>query len=223
MLSIIPTPIWNKEDITLRALRLLKELDIIFSEDPMTTKKLLKMYEIPYFEKKFYTFNSFLTDRQLWLYIQLLKDNHVGLVSEAGTPGLSDPAKELIKHCRIHDIKFEVLPGANALIPAIVWSNRDTTQFEFRGFLPKKKGKQTALKRIIESDYPIYVYESVHRIEKTLQELQIIWFQGHVMICRELSKLHEQYAFGTVDDLLEKIKNKLIPLKGEFVLGFKSA
>ncbi len=222
MLSIIPTPIWNKEDITLRALRLFKELNIIFSEDPMTTKKLLKMYDIPYHDKKFYTFNSFLTDRQFWLYISIIKEQHVWLVSEAGTPGLSDPAKELIKHCWLQDIRFEVLPGANALIPAVVWSNWDTTQFAFWWFLPKKKGKQTAIKKIIASDYPIYVYESVHRVVKTLEECRDAWFQGQVMVCRELSKLHEQYACWMLDEILLKIQHNLIPMKWEFVLGFHS-
>lgn len=110
MLSIIPTPIGNKEDITLRALRLLRELDIIFSEDPQTTKKLLTMYEIPHKSKRFYTFNSFVTERQFAMYVNLMKEQHVGMVSEAGTPGLSDPAKELIKYCWIENIRFEVLP-----------------------------------------------------------------------------------------------------------------
>lgn len=224
MLSIIPTPIGNREDITLRALRLLKDLDVIFSEDPLTTKKLMLMYEIDYKnpQKQFLTFNSFVTDRQWIKYIELIKTQDVWLVSEAGTPWLSDPAKELVRQCRIHGVKFEVLPGANALVPAIVWSNRDTTQFAFFGFLPKKKGKQTAIKKIIDSDYPIYVYESVHRIEKTLEEFKTAWFEWQVMICRELSKLHEQYAHGTLEEILLQIKNNQIPLKGEFVLGFKN-
>lgn len=222
MLSIIPTPIWNKEDITLRALRLLWELSRFFCEDPTTTKKLMKMYDIDYklSNKQLYTFNSFLSDRQREKYIEIIKNENVWLVCEAGTPGLSDPAKELIRQCRIHDIKFEILPWATALIPAVIWSNRDTTQFSFYGFLPKKKGKQTMMKKIIESDYPVYIYESVHRIDKTLREMKDLWFVWHVMICRELSKLHEQYSFGSIDELLVKIINNQIPLKWEFVIWF---
>ncbi len=222
MLSIIPTPIGNKEDITLRALRLLRELTWFFCEDPTTTKKLMSMYEIDYKwdNKQLYTFNSFLSDKQRDRYIELAKNQDIGLVCEAGTPWLSDPAKELVRQCRIHHIPFEILPGATALIPAVIGSNWDTTQFAFFGFLPKKKGKQTALKKIIVSDYPVYIYESVHRIDKTLTEIKELWFVWHVMICRELSKLHEQYVFWTIDELLVKIKNNQIPLKWEFVLWF---
>jgi len=102
----------------------------------------------------------------------------------------------------------------------VVSSNRDTTQFAFWGFLPKKKGKQTALKTIIDSDYPIYVYESVHRVVKTLEELLALGFTGKVMVCRELTKLHEQYACGSISQILEKVAKGEVPLKGEFVLGF---
>lgn len=222
MLTIIPTPIWNKEDITLRALRLINELTWFFCEDTTTTKKLMKMYDIDYklSNKQLYTFNSFLSDRQREKYIEIIKNEHVWLLCEAGTPGLSDPAKELIRQCRIHDINFEILPWATALIPAVIWSNRDTTQFAFFGFLPKKKWKQTMMKKIIHSDYPIYIYESVHRVDKTLKEMKDLWFVWQVMICRELSKLHEQYSFWTIDELLKKIVDNLIPLKWEFVLWF---
>lgn len=224
MLSIIPTPIGNKEDITLRALRLLWELNILFCEDPTTTKKLLKMYEIDYkwTDKQLYTFNSFLSDRQRIKFIELIKNQNVWLVCEAGTPGLSDPAKELIRQCRLNDITFEILPWATALIPAVISSNRDTTQFSFYWFLPKKKGKQTMMKKIIASDYPVYIYESVHRIEKTLWEMKDLWFVWHVMLCRELTKIYEQYVFGTIDELLLKIKNNQIPMKWEFVLWFNA-
>lgn len=224
MLSIIPTPIGNKDDITLRALKLLKNLQWFFCEDPMTTKKLMSMYEIDYktSDKQLYTFNSFLSDRQREKYIEIAKSEHVWLVCEAWTPGLSDPAKEFIRQCRIHGIKFEILPWATALIPAVIWSNRDTTQFAFFGFLPKKKGRQTVMKTIVNSDYPIYVYESVHRIEKTLQEMKVLGFVWHVMLCRELSKLHEQYVYGTLDELLSHIQSWIIPMKWEFVLWFNS-
>lgn len=104
----------------------------------------------------------------------------------------------------------------------MVSSNWDTTQFAFRGFLPKKKGKQTALKAIIDSDYPIYVYESVHRVVKTLEELLAFGFAGKVMVCRELTKLHEQYVCGSIPQILGMITGGKVPLKGEFVLGFNA-
>ncbi|HNG97092.1 MAG TPA: 16S rRNA (cytidine(1402)-2'-O)-methyltransferase [Candidatus Absconditabacterales bacterium] len=223
MLSIIPTPIGNKEDITLRAMRLLSELDIFFCEDVMTTKKLMQLYEIDYKlkPKTFYPFTSFVSDNQMSRYIQLAKDCHVGLVCEAGTPGLSDPAKSFVRQCRIHSIPFEVLPGANALIPLVVASNRDTTEFTFVGFLPKKKGRKTMMQYIIKSPYPIYCYESVHRIEKTLVELKTLGFVGQVMIGRELTKFHEQYIYGNIDTIVGQLQDKSIILKGEFVLGLR--
>lgn len=221
MLHIIPTPIGNKEDITLRALRLLRELDIIFCEDPSSTKKLLKLYDIDYkiTNKQLYIFNSFLSDKQWERYIDLVRNKNVWLVSDAWTPWLSDPAKELIRQCRIHTLPFEVLPWANALIPMVVASNRDSTHFTFVWFLPKKKGRQTMLKLLIQSIYPVYFYESVHRIEKTLEELDTLWFVGHIMIARELTKLHEQYAYGSIQEILSDIVAHRIPLKGEFVVG----
>jgi len=223
MLHIIPTPIGNKEDITLRALRLLRELPVILCEDVLTAKKLMNLYEIDYksTNKQFFTFNSFLSQRQWDSVIDLVRTSDVWLVSEAGTPWLSDPAKELVRQCRIYHLSFEVLPWANALIPTVVASNRDTTQFTFIWFLPKKKGRQTALKSLIASDYPVYFYESVHRIAKTIEELKTLWFVWQIMIGRELTKLHEQYVYGSGDEILSKIIDKQIPLKGEFVVWVK--
>lgn len=219
MLHIIPTPIWNKEDITLRALRLLKECEIFLCEDTRTFQKLLSMYEIPSKGKKLYALTSFTSEVSLNFYTKLISENEVGMVSENGTPGLSDPGKEIVKLCRLRQLKFEVLPWANALIPAVVSANFDTSSFSYQGFLPTKKGRQTALKKIIISEEPVFIYESVHRIEKLLTELEILWFKGKLLIMREISKLFEQKVFGTTAEITEMIKSKELVIKGEFVVG----
>ncbi len=220
MLSIIPTPIWNKDDITVRSLKLFNELDIFLSEDTRTTRHLFKLYEIDARVKKFYMLTSFTHEGKLKEYVELLQNNHCGLVSEAWTPGLSDPGKNLIKLCRERNIPFEVLPGANSLVPAVVGSYIDTTSFTYLGFLPLKKGKETMLKQIVASKDPVFIFESVHRVEKTLMSLQKLWFTGLVHIHRELTKMHEQKLYGRVEEILEKIKKGEIPMKGEFVIGF---
>ncbi len=219
MLHIIPTPIGNREDITLRALKLLKECEIFLCEDTRTFQKLLSMYDIPSKGKKLYALTSFTSEASLDFYTKLISENEVGLVSENGTPWLSDPGKELVKLCRLHDLKFEVLPWANALIPAIVSSNFDTSSFSYQGFLPTKKGRQTALKKILASSDPVFIYESVHRIEKLLNELDILWFKGRLLIIREISKMFEQKIFGTTTEIAEMIKSKKFTIKWEFVVG----
>ncbi len=220
MLSIIPTPIWNKDDITVRALKLFEELEIFFSEDTRTTRHLFKLYDIDARTKKIYPLTSFTHEGRLESYIELLQNNNCGLVSEAGTPGLSDPGKNLIKLCWERKVPFEVLPGANALIPAVVGSYTDTTSFTYMGFLPTKKGKETKMKEIIASKEPVFVFESVHRIEKNLLALQKLGFTWNVYIHRELTKMFEQKEHGTIDEILAKIKKGEIPMKGEFVVGF---
>ena len=222
MLSIIPTPIGNKEDITLRALRLLKELSVFFCEDTRTTRKLMRMYDIDSRTKQLYSLTSFTGEWQLNKYMGLLGEQDCGLVSEAGCPGLSDPGKHLIKLCREWSIPFEVLPWANALLPGVIASYTDTSKFVYLGFPPAKKGRQTFFKNMIEYDIPVYIYESVHRVEKTLTQIQALWFSGRVFMSREISKMHEQHTRGTIEELLAKIAWGDIPLKGEFVLGFRN-
>lgn len=220
MLYIIPTPIWNKEDITLRWLRLMQEVHIFFCEDTRTTRKLMRMYEIDYRTKHFHTLTSFSGEGKLQHYINLLLENDCALVSEAGTPWLSDPGKNLIKLCWERNIPFEVLPGANAIIPAVVASYTDTTKFTYLWFPPIKKGKQTFLTQILHSVYPVYIYESVHRVEKTLKKLKSMWFTWKVFLVRELSKMYEQKVWGTIDEILGQIVWWEIPMKWEFVIGF---
>lgn len=218
MLSFIPTPIGNKEDITLRALRMLRELEIFFCEDTRVAQKLFSLYDIPLSWKKLYSFRSFTSDKQEAFYLELIQKNHCGLMSDAGTPGLSDPGKAFVKLCRDNNIPFEILPWATALVPAVVASPLDTTHFVYHGFLPQKKWRQTALKEIVQCVYPVYIYESVHRIEKLLQELETLHFAGSLLIARELSKMHEQYFVGSLQDTKDAVKNKTIPLKWEFIV-----
>ncbi len=222
MLYFIPTPIGNLEDISLRALNLFKKLNIFFCEDTRTFKWLLTKYEIDYSDKQFFSITSYTNKWKLDFYTKLIKENDVWVVSEAWTPWLSDPWKELIRICWEKDIKFEVLPWANALVPAVVSCCFDTSKFIYLWFLPQKKWRQTTMKFIIEQDLPTVVYESVHRIEKTLNQMIELGFKWKVLLAREISKMYEQKVCENVEILLEKIKNKDIVLKWEFVLVFKN-
>ncbi len=222
MLYFIPTPIWNKDDITVRAMKLLQSLEFFVCEDTRTTMKLMKMYDITYKDKKFFSLTSFTSNNQLAHYVDILKISDIGLVSEAGTPWLSDPGKSMIQLCNEHNISYTVLPWANALIPAIVGAWFDTSEFIYLGFLPTKKGRQTKIKEILESKIPVFVYESVHRIEKFLKEISQAGFTWQLSIARELSKMFEQYFTWTVEEALEMIKTKKLPIKGEFVIGIKN-
>jgi len=228
MLYIIPTPIGNLQDITLRAIELLKRLEVLICEDTRSTKKLMQLLDIPYAGKQFFSLTSFSSQKQVDHYVDLIKNNEVWLVSDAGTPWLSDPGKRLVEMCHTYALPFTVLPGANALVPVVVASGFDTSQFVFVGFLPKKKGKQTLMKEMIwqTSDSRLqttgrayFFYESVHRIHKVLQELYNLWFRGKVSIGRELTKMHEQLLTDDIEKVLAMFDAGQIPLKGEFVVG----
>lgn len=223
MLYFIPTPIGNKEDITVRALRLIKECSIFLCEDTATTKKLLNIYDISLEKKEFYPYTSFTNPGKLAHYLNIISTNDVCVLSEAGTPGLSDPGKSIVKLAWENNIPFEVLPGTTALIPTVVSAYTDTSQFVFVWFLPLKKGRQTILKQIINScdQMPYFFYESVHRIEKFLEELITLEFTGSVFIAREISKMFEQKIMGTPQELIAKIKSWELVVKGEFVVGMR--
>ena len=222
MLYLIPTPIWNIDDITIRALNLLKELPILICEDTRTTKKLLNMLNIWYENKQFFSLTSFTNQGKLNHYLNLLKENDIWMLSDAWTPWLSDPWKQLIQICSENNLPYTILPGANALIPAVVWSWFDTSSFCYIGFLPQKKWRQTALKECIERDIPTFFYESVHRISKLLEELKNLNFNWEIFIAREISKVFEQFFTGSLDECEEFIKSWKIVIKGEFVVGIKS-
>ncbi len=218
MLTFIPTPIGNKEDITLRALRLLKELRYLICEDTRTTKKLLQMYEIDYSDKEFFSLTSFTDKGKLAHYANLIRENEVGMLSDAGTPGLSDPGKMLVQICQSERLKYSILPGANALIPSIVAAGFDTSEFVYIGFLPQKKGRQTALKTMISSNIPTFFYESVHRMGKLIEELYELNFDGKIAIAREVSKLFEEYQTFEFLQLWDLYQTGKLVLKWEFVV-----
>lgn len=222
MLYLIPTPIGNLDDITVRSLKLFKSLSVFCAEDTRTFKGLMTRYEISHTDKVCIPLTSYTSPGQLAKIIEMAKLDHVWVVSEAGTPWLSDPAKELIKLCREHDCPFEVLPWANALIPAVVASPCDTTHFTYHGFLPTKKWRKKLLEDITQSDYPVFLYESVHRVDKLLQEIKDLNFDGTIWIFRELTKMYEQKLIGTAADLLAMWGKELVA-KGEFVIGIYPA
>ena len=222
MLYFVPTPIWNKEDITLRALRLLQNVKILICEDTRTAKKLLMMYDISVAWKEFYALTSFTSCGKLKFYCELLQENDAVMVSEAWTPWLSDPWKSLVQLCNENKIPFSVLPWANALVPAIVAAWFNTTEFNFIWFLPQKKWRQTALNEMLEKKTPTFFYESVHRIPKLLDELEALQFSWTIFMARELSKCFEQYFTWGLCECIEMVKKWDLALKGEFVVGIKA-
>ena len=214
-LYIIPTPIGNLEDITLRALRVLKEVDLVFCEDTRTTKNLLKHFEI---NKKCYAYHINNEHKQVEQYVRWIQNGQTAaLVSDAGTPGISDPGFLFIRECLAAGIEVECLPGATALIPALVASGFPCDKFYFHGFLPHKKGKETALKMLSERKETTVFYESPHRLVKTLTMMQNI-FKSDTKICvsREISKVFEEHFRGAIPETLAHFAAKEV--KGEIVV-----
>ena len=221
MLYVVPTPIGNLEDITLRAKRLLSESTTILSEDPRSTAQLLKLLEIKKDQKLVQlSKNQEINFKGIDEVISQLKagedkDVVISLVCDAGTPAISDPGKVVIQKIWENNLKFTVLPGATSLIPAVVASGMLTKDWSFKGFLPIKKGRQTLWKEIAAGQTATAIFESVHRMEKTIVEMQTYLPPNRlIFIAREISKLHETYWRGKVEDL--NITN--IKLKGEFVV-----
>jgi len=214
-LYLVPTPIGNLSDITLRALEVLKSVDTILAEDTRTSGFLLKHYEISKPLQSFHIFNEHKT--LAGLIARLQQGEVMALISDAGTPGISDPGFLLVREALKAGLHIDCLPGATALIPALVKSGFPTDRFVFEGFLPHKKGRQTLLKKLSEEDRTIVLYESPHRLIKTLE--QLIEFFGPdrmVSVSRELTKLHEETRTGTVKEVLEHFKKK--DVKGEIVI-----
>ena len=214
-LYLVPTPIGNLGDITLRSLEILKSVDAILAEDTRTSGILLKHYQISKPLQSFHIFNEHKTVSKL---IERLQGGEVlALISDAGTPGISDPGFLLVREALKAGIKVDCLPGATALIPALVKSGFPTDRFVFEGFLPHKKGRQTLLKKLAEEDRTIIFYESPHRLIKALEQLtEFFGPERLVSVSRELSKKFEETKSGTVQDVLAHFAAKEI--KGEIVV-----
>ena len=214
-LIIVPTPIGNLEDITLRSIRHLKTCDLIYAEDTRVTRRLLTHLEI---DNRIVAFHAHNEHRILDKCIETIETNDkTVLVSDAGTPGISDPGYLLIRECIKNKISIECLPGPTAIIPALVGSGFPSERFQFEGFLPHKKGRETRIKSISELTCTIIYYESPHRIIKTLtQLLNVLEENRRACVVREISKLYETYHHGTFSELIDYFtQNKP---KGEIVL-----
>lgn len=214
-LYLVPTPIGNMEDITLRALRILKEADYVLAEDTRQTKKLLAHYEI---DQKVVPFHSHNEHKMTGKVVADLQAGmRLALVSDAGTPGISDPGFLLARACREAHISFTTLPGATAVIPALVNSGLPCEKFVFEGFLPHKKGRKTGLEKIADEERTVVLFESTHRILKLLEELcAILDEQRLISVSRELTKIYEETVTDTPQAVLEYFKQH--PTKGEFVV-----
>jgi 16S rRNA (cytidine1402-2'-O)-methyltransferase len=214
-LFIVPTPIGNLEDMTLRAIRILKEVDLILAEDTRTSGKLLKHFEIGTHMHSHHMHNEHKTVENL--IARLKSGETIALISDAGTPAISDPGFLLTRACVENGITVECLPGATAFVPSLVNSGLPNDKFVFEGFLPDKKGRQTRYLALAEETRTMILYVSPHKLVKTLAEF-ITYFGEDRQICvsRELSKLHEENVRGTVREVLTHFENK--PPKGEIVV-----
>ena len=214
-LYLIPTPIGNLEDITLRALRLLKEVDIILAEDTRTSSKLLKHYDIHTPMQSYHLFNE---HKVVDSWVQRIKGGTtVALITDAGTPAISDPGFLLSRACIAEGVDVECLPGATAFVPALVNSGLPNDRFVFEGFLPDKKGRQTRLSQLANETKTMIFYVSPHKLLKTLTDF-IATFGANrpASLSRELTKVHEETKRGTLQELLDFYKDKNV--KGEIVM-----
>jgi 16S rRNA (cytidine1402-2'-O)-methyltransferase len=214
-LFIVPTPIGNLEDITLRALRVLKEADLILAEDTRTSSFLLKHYQI---ENKLASFHKFNEHRSLQAFVERLKlGENIALISDAGTPSISDPGFLIVRECVNNCIDIECLPGATAFVPALVVSGLPSDRFIFEGFLPQKKGRQKRLQELSKEERTLILYESPFRLVKALEEIvQYFGADRRISVSREISKLFEETTRGTAEEVLAFYKAKTV--KGEIVL-----
>lgn len=215
MLYLVPTPIGNLKDITLRAIEVLKDVDVILAEDTRTTSHLLNHYQIskplsPYHQHNEHKIVQHLVN-------QLLEGKKMAIVTDAGTPGISDPAFLLVRECVKAGVKIECLPGATAFVPALVNSGIPANRFVFEGFLPLKKGRQTLMKQLAEEERTMIFYESPMRLVKTLEEFITYFGAGRICsVSRELTKLFEENKRGTLQEAAAYFATKTV--KGEIVI-----
>jgi 16S rRNA (cytidine1402-2'-O)-methyltransferase len=215
ILFIVPTPIGNLEDITLRAIRVLKEVDLIIAEDTRQSLKLLNHFEI---KKTIQSYHMHNEHKVLQRYVdEILGGKNIALVSDAGTPAISDPGFLLVRECLKNNIKVDCLPGATAFVPALVKSGLPADSFCFEGFLPEKKGRQTMLKKLCEEERTIILYESPHRLLKTLKQfIEYFGAERLISVSRELTKTFEETVNGSIQEVLTHFENNIV--KGEFVI-----
>lgn len=214
-LFVVPTPVGNLEDMTFRAVRILKEADLILAEDTRTSGYLLKHYDIATPMHSHHKFNEHKTVDSI---VQRIKSGQtIALISDAGTPAISDPGFLVVRACVENDVEVECLPGATAFVPALVSSGLPNDRFCFEGFLPQKKGRQTRLRKLAEESRTMIFYESPYRLVKTLTQLaETLGIERKASVARELSKLHEEVKRGSLSELAEWYT--LHPPKGEIVL-----
>lgn len=217
-LALLPTPIGNLEDITLRTIRYFNEADFIYAEDTRMTKRLLDHLGI---QKKIIPFHAHNEHKMLEKCVEAIQGaNMVVLVSDAGTPGISDPGFLLVRAAIQNEIQVECLPGPTAFVPALVASGFPCDKFVYEGFLPHKKGKQTRLKILCQEERTVVLYESPHRLAKTLEQMQEFFGKTReVCVAREISKFYETYHRGTLEELATYFVNT--PPKGEIVVVIK--
>ncbi len=214
-LYLVPTPIGNLEDMSFRAIRILKEADLILAEDTRTSAPLLKHFGI---DKKMFSHHQHNEHKSVTEIIRFLKDGkQIALISDAGTPAISDPGFLLVREAIKNDLPLECLPGATAFVPALVNSGLAADRFTFEGFLPVKKGRQTRMKQLAEEERTMIFYESPHRLLKTLEEFGRYLGTGRqASVSRELTKMFEETVRGTLNEI--KIHFETHTLKGEFVI-----
>jgi 16S rRNA (cytidine1402-2'-O)-methyltransferase len=213
-LYIVPTPIGNLKDITLRAIEVLKEVDFILTEDTRTSLKLLQHYSI---DKKLIAYHQHNEHQRLLNIVSQIQHHKVALISDAGTPGISDAGYLLVKACLEVNISVETLPGATAFVPALINSGLPCDRFYFHGFLPHKKGRMKHIESMFQLGITAILYESPHRLQKTLLQLSEIYGLEHqISISREISKVYEETIRGTIAEMLAHFNNN--EPKGEFVI-----
>lgn len=214
-LYLVPTPIGNLEDMSFRAIRILKEVDLILAEDTRTSAPLLKHFGI---DKKVFSHHQHNEHKSVTEIIRFLKEGkQIALISDAGTPAISDPGFLLVRETIKNDLPLECLPGATAFVPALVNSGLAADRFTFEGFLPVKKGRQTRMKELADEERTMIFYESPHRLLKTLEEfVQYFGAERQASVSRELTKMFEETVRGTLSEI--KMHFETNTLKGEFVI-----
>lgn len=215
ILYIVPTPVGNMEDITLRALRILKEADVVLAEDTRTSAKLLNHYDIHTHLVSHHKFNEHQTSKGI---VERLKAGAtIALISDAGTPGISDPGFFLVREAVAEGIKVQCLPGATAFVPALISSSLPADRFCFEGFLPQKKGRKTRIEALSEEKRTMIFYESPYRVVKLLEELRMVMGdERKLCVAREISKIHEECVRGTIEEVYQHFTQETP--KGEFVI-----